>query len=187
MHGGRFHPPVNLHEELIRVPLLVRVPGYPQGRDVKCPIGLIDLAPTLFDTLDIPAPASFRGRSCWRKLKNNEDWDWPVLTECVYGCTNPFRAAARLVPRILSVRKAEYKLVVNFGTGADHLFELSSDPRETRPLPLGVASDVRKSLLECARKHVAESHKCRDLDLRFAVQARELRNRWSQAVASRPN
>ncbi|MGH9516586.1 MAG: sulfatase, partial [Terriglobales bacterium] len=50
-HDGKFHPPVNLHEELIRVPLLMRVPGHPQGREVECPIGLIDLAPTLFDTL----------------------------------------------------------------------------------------------------------------------------------------
>ena len=105
-HGGRFHPPVNLHEELIRVPLLIRVPGHPQARDVKCPIGLIDLAPTLFDTLDIPAPASFRGRSCWRKLKNDEPWEWPVLTECAYGCTNPFRAEARLASRCFQCAKA---------------------------------------------------------------------------------
>ena len=186
-HGGRFHPPVNLHEELIRVPLLVRLPGHPHGRDVKHPIGLIDLAPTMFDTLDIPAPASFRGRSCWRKLKNDEDWDWPVLTECAYGCTNPFRAETRLASRVLSVRKGDYKLVMNFATGSDHLFKLSSDPGEMSSLPLGAESDARKHLLECAKKHVAESLKSRDLDLRFATQARELRCKWTQATAARPN
>jgi arylsulfatase A-like enzyme len=181
-HGGKFHPPVNLHEELIRVPLLLRVPGHPQGRDVNRPIGLIDLAPTLFDTLDIPAPASFRGRSCWRKLKNNEDWDWPVLTECAYRCTNPFRAETRLASRVLSVRKAEYKLVMNFATGSDHLFELRSDPGEVSPVPGGTAGDVRKQLLECARKHVAECLKSRDVDLRFAAQARELRTEWGREL-----
>jgi arylsulfatase A-like enzyme len=185
-HGGKFHPPVNLHEELIRVPLLMRVPGHPQGPDVNRPIGLIDLAPTLFDTLDIPAPASFRGRSCWRKLKNHEDWDWPVLTECAYGCTNPFRAETRLASRVLSVRKGEYKLVMNFARGSDHLFELSSDPGEVSPLPAGTAGDVRKQLLECAKKHVAESLKSRDLDLRFAAQTRELRAEWGKTIA-RPN
>jgi arylsulfatase A-like enzyme len=186
-HGGRFHPPVNLHEELIRVPLLMRVPGHLQGLDVKHPIGLIDLAPTLFDTLDIPAPASFRGRSCWRKLKNDEDWDWPVLTECAYGCTNPFRAETRLASRVLSVCKGGYKLVMNFATGGDHLFKLSSDPGETSPLPVGAESDARKHLLECAKKHIAESLKSRDLDLRFATQARELRSKWTQTTAARPN
>ncbi len=181
-HGGRFHPPVNLHEELIRVPLLMRVPSHPQGRDVRHPIGLIDLAPTLFDTLDIPAPASFRGRSCWGKLKSNESWDWPVLTECAYGCTNPFRTETRLASRLLSVRKGEYKLVMNFATARDHLFELSSDPGETSPLPLEAASDVRKQLLEFAKKHVAESLRSRDLDLRFAARARELRAEWGQII-----
>jgi len=185
-HGGKFHPPVNLHEELIRVPLLMRVPGHLEGRDLNRPIGLIDLAPTLFDALDIPAPASFRGRSCWRKLKNNEDWDWPVLTECAYGCTNPFRAETRVASRALSVRKGEYKLVMNFATGRDHLFELRSDPGEVSPLPAGTAGDVRKQLLECAKKHVTESLKSRDLDLRFAAQTRELRAEWGKTIA-RPN
>jgi len=141
----------------------------------------------LFDTLDIPAPASFRGRSCWRKLKNDEDWDWPVLTECAYGCTNPFRAETRLASRVLSVCKGGYKLVMNFATGGDHLFKLSSDPGETSPLPVGAESDARKHLLECAKKHIAESLKSRDLDLRFATQARELRSKWTQTTAARPN
>ncbi len=184
-HGGKFHAPVNLHEELIRVPLLMRVPGHLQGRDVKYPIGLIDLAPTLFDALDIPAPASFRGRSCWRKLKNNESWEWPVLTECSCGCTNPFRAETRLGSRVLAVRKGQYKLVMNFATGTDHLFELNSDPAELSPLPPGRSSDVRKQLLEYARKHIGESLKSRDLDLRFAAQAQELRAKWGRHLPGR--
>ena len=182
-HGGKFHPPINLHEELIRVPLLMRVPGHPQNVNVKHPIGLIDLAPTLLDALDVPAPASFRGRSCWEKLKNNEAWDWPVLTECVCGCTNPFHVETRFAPRLLSVRKGEYKLVMNFVTGSDELFELTSDPEELNPLPLGAASAARKQLLEYAKKHVAESLKSRDVNLRFATQVRQLRAEWGQTLA----
>ncbi|MGH9515492.1 MAG: sulfatase-like hydrolase/transferase, partial [Terriglobales bacterium] len=185
-HGGKFHPPVNVHEELIRVPLLMRVPGHPQGREVECPIGLIDLAPTLFDTLDIPMPGSFRGRSCWQKLKNNQGWNWPVITECAYGCTNPFRAETRLSSRLLSIRQGEYKLVMNFATGSDQLFELGSDPGEVSPLPAGMASDVRRQLLECAKKHITESLKSRHLDLRFAARVRELRAQWGPTIA-RPN
>jgi arylsulfatase A-like enzyme len=186
-HGGRFHPPLNLHEELIHVPLLLRVPGITEPRDINQPFGLIDLAPTLFDALDIPAPASFRGRSCWGNLGTNESWSRAVFTECAYGCTNPFHAEKRLAPRLLAVRKGEYKLVMNFVSGADQLFQLSSDPRESHPLPWGTAGDVRKLLLECAKKHVAESYKSRDLEIRLAAQTRELRAEWTQTVASRLN
>ena len=178
-HGGKFHAPVNLHEELIRVPLLMRVPGHTQCRDVKNPIGLIDLAPTLFDALDIPAPASFRGRSCWQKLKDGQEWDWPVFTECTYGCTNPFRAETRFAPRLLSVRRGEYKLVMNFAAGSEQLFKVTSDPLEASPLPVGVAGEARKQLFESAKKHVAKSSKARDLDLRFAAQTQQLRAEWS--------
>ncbi|HEX3741943.1 MAG TPA: sulfatase-like hydrolase/transferase [Terriglobales bacterium] len=186
-HGGRFHPPLALHEELIRVPLLLRVPGRLPDREIKEPFGLIDLAPTLFDMLDLPSPASFRGHSCWRKLVTDESWDWPVLTECAYACTNPFRSEKRLAARILAVRKGEHKLVINFALGTDELYDLGSDPRESRPLPAEIAVEVRRNLLECARKHVAESRASRDLDLRLAAQTRELRAQWTQAEAIRPN
>jgi len=186
-HGGRFHPPLNLHQELIHVPLLLRVPGIVERCETDQPFGLIDLAPTLFDVLDVPAPASFRGRSCWGNLVTGQSWDWPVLTECAYGCTNPLHAEKRLAPRLLAVRKGEYKLVMNFVSGTDQLFELTSDPGESCSLPCGTESDMRKQLLECARKHVAESHKSRDLEIRLAAQSRELRTGWKQTVASRLN
>lgn len=184
-HGGRFHRPNNLHEELIRVPLQVRVPGHGPGREVNHPLGLIDLSPTLLDVLKIPAPGSFRGHSCWQELATGEAWNRPVFTECVRGCSNPFCAEKRLAPRLLAVRKGEYKFVIDFATGTDELFELSSDPGEAHPLRS--ASDARRRLMECAKKHIAEGHNTRNLDLRLAAQARELRAEWAQTSASRPN
>jgi arylsulfatase A-like enzyme len=186
-HGGRFHSPLKLNEELVRVPLLLRVPGYCEQRELERPLGLIDLAPTLLDVLDIPAPASFRGRSCWKGSGINEGDSRPVFTECAYGCTNPLNAQTRLSRRLLAVRKGEYKLVLNLASGTDELFGLNSDPRELRPLPLNAASDVRRHLLECAKKHVSESYKSRDLDLRLAALARDLRQGWAQPIPSRPN
>ena len=85
------------------------------------------------------------------------------------------------------MRKGEHKLVINFALGTDELYDLGSDPRESRPLPAEIAVEVRRNLLECARKHVAESRASRDLDLRLAAQTRELRAQWTQAEAIRPN
>jgi arylsulfatase A-like enzyme len=184
-HGGRFHAPIKLTEQLVHVPLLLRIPKI-AGRALDEPMGLVDLAPTLLDVLEHPATASFRGRSCWRQLKNNLAWTRPVITECAYGCSNPLRSRQRVAPRLLAVRKERHKLVLNFGSGTDDLFDLGSDPEEMQPLPLLAAKDIRKELLEIARKHVAQSVKSCDGDLRFAAQVREFRERPAMTV-SRPN
>jgi len=92
-----------------------------------------------------------------------------------------------LGPRILAVRKGNYKLVVDFGAGREELFDLQADPREENPLPLDTAKPVWRALLELARKHVAESRKARDFDRRMGSQLRELRIEWSHSAIGVPN
>lgn len=182
-HGGRFHPPLRLSEELVHVPLLVRLPEPHRGANIAQPLSLIDLAPTLLDILEIPSPADFRGRSCWGELAENRPWDRTVVSECVHGSTNPYRREDRVGPRILAVRRGPHKLVVDFSSGEDQLFDLESDPAETRPLPLDAAKPVRRALLESARKHIAESQKSRDFEKRISTQLRELRIDWASSTA----
>ncbi|HZQ17424.1 MAG TPA: sulfatase [Terriglobales bacterium] len=186
-HGGRFHSPLAVHEELVHVPLLLRVPGFSGSRDLSDPIGLIDLAPTLLDALEISTPSSFRGRSCWSHLLNNKRWEWPVITECAFGCNNPTQVNKRSAPRLLAVRKQSYKLVVNFALGIEELFDVHSDPNEVNPLALEAAKEQRKCLLQFAEKHICQSYKSRDLDTRLAAQLRDLRLNWTQATAARVN
>ncbi|HKW16132.1 MAG TPA: sulfatase [Terriglobales bacterium] len=179
-HGGRYHLPVSLHEELVHVPLLLRIPGVAEPREINEPIGLIDLAPTLLNALEISAPASFRGRSCWSHLLNNKPCDWPVITECAYRCSNPFQREKRSAPRLLSIRKDRYKLIVNFALAAEQLFDLKSDPDEFDPLPLGIAKAERKFLLQCVERHIEQNCKSRNIDLRLAAQLRDQRLNWTQ-------
>jgi arylsulfatase A-like enzyme len=185
-HGRRFHAPVNLTEELLHVPLLLRVPGE-RSKIVSSPFGLIDFAPTLLDVLDVPPPADFRGRSCWGAVQNNQPLIRPVITECVHGCSNPFRRDKRLGPRILAVREGNHKLVIDFSSGNDQLFDLESDPSERSPLPVGAFAEIRRELLQCARKHVAESHKSRDFDRRQTMQLHDLRLEWAHSAANIAN
>lgn len=59
-HGRR-------HRATIRVPLLVRLPpGGPAGR-IAAPVENLDIAPTVLDTLGLPAPGWMRGRSLLRR------------------------------------------------------------------------------------------------------------------------
>ena len=179
-HGGRFHPPVKLTQELLHVPLILRVPGS-SGRSIDDPVSLIDLAPTLMDVVDIPTPADFRGRSCWNALAANQGFNRPVITECVHGCTNPCKEEKRMSPRILAIRSGNHKLVLDFTSGTEQFFDLSSDPEERNPVPASRFNALHRGLLEAAKKHLVESRKSRDFDRRQAALLRNLRLEWAHS------
>jgi arylsulfatase A-like enzyme len=183
-HKGRFHAPLKLTEELIHVPLLLRVPHLTKPRELWAPFGLVDLAPTLLDALGLPAPASFRGRSCWEPIAQGEGWNRPVFTECVHGCTNPFHSGNRVAPRILGVRKRHYKLVMDFSERTEELFDLRADPAECHPLSHQEAKSIWRECLEHARRHLAESQKSRDIECRIESQLRDLRIEWAHSTAN---
>jgi arylsulfatase A-like enzyme len=180
-HGGRFHAPEKLTEELIRVPLLIRVPGV-AGRRVEDVISHVDVAPTLLDILDLPAPADFRGRSSWGSVTSNRRWERHAITECVQGCTNPFQTNKRMGSRVVSIRKREHKLVMHFSAGREEFFDLTTDHGERNPIPPGQNDPSRRELLKLARKHVAESRKSRDFDRRRALLLRDLRLEWAHSA-----
>lgn len=58
---GIFGHSRNLHENLLRVPLILAGPGVPAGR-VDAPVSLIDVAPTLLERLGLPADPRMQGR-----------------------------------------------------------------------------------------------------------------------------
>ncbi len=63
-HNHMYHG-VNIYEELVRVPFLIRLPSrIPKGHIVTTPVGLVDLAPTILEMIGIdPADYPFQGRS----------------------------------------------------------------------------------------------------------------------------
>src|SRR5262249_31892989 len=52
-----------LYEEVIRVPLIMLVPGQHQHVEVTPLVSLTDVAPTVLDLVGIPSPPSFMGSS----------------------------------------------------------------------------------------------------------------------------
>jgi len=116
-------------EELMRVPLVVYVPGLPPRR-VTVRRSLIDLAPTLLELLNVPAPSSpneLRGTSWLRDLEaapGAELEQRPVLVDMPEGPNNKERRAFYLGP---------YKLMLSQSivTG---LYNLDKDPGEKEDL-----------------------------------------------------
>lgn len=173
-HGGRYHAPSKITEELIRVPLLVHAPTMDKAQRVDSPFSLLDLAPTLLDVMNCPVPASFWGRSHWNQIQQTHPWEEPAVVECVAGCTNPFHLQSRMAPRIIGIREKRYKLVLDFATSTEHMFDLKNDIGELCPLGIDEQKPARKRLLQRAYRHLAESTQSRDPGQRLSAQLRDL-------------
>ena len=181
-HEGRYHPPSKLSEEIVRAPLLVRVPQQAKFELPSAPFSHLHLAPTLLDILKLPIPTEFEGHSVWHHLKEGSAWDEPAIVESVGNCTNPFHADARVGPRLLAVRETRYKLILDFDRPAEQLFDLEADPRERTPLPLDAEKRTGRRLLEHARRHLARPLHVQYPHLRLRARLRDLQIKSAKTV-----
>lgn len=122
-HGMSWHG-VELWEELVRVPLLLRVPGI-APRSIDQRRSQIDLAPTLMELLrvELPrpeAPDALSGVSLVNDLLGVPDPARPVYIELPEGPYNSLRR---------SVIDGDFKLIER-GAGRFELYDLASDPGE---------------------------------------------------------
>ncbi len=181
-HGGRYHAP-RLSEELLHVPLLLRVPGSAKREQNKSPFSLIHLAPTLLDAASVPAPEEFRGHSRLEQVRRGEPFEDVAIAECIAGCTNPFRPENRMGSRILAIRESRYKLVIRFDPVAEDLYDLEADPGEQSPLSLNSEKPVRRHLLAIARQHLRRSTEQSDERMRLQARLRGVQLEWARSPA----
>jgi arylsulfatase A-like enzyme len=153
-HNGRYHAPSSLSEELIRVPLLLRVGGVKKRELSSSPFSLLHLAPTLLDAAELSQCREFQGRSHWAEILEGRSWTEPAIAECIVGCSNPFRLESRRGHRILAVRETRYKLILNFEKSTEQLFDLEIDPAEKEPLRGNAAGPVRRRLLQAVFEYL---------------------------------
>ncbi len=116
-----------LYDEILRVPLLVRVPGmHPSVRDEV--VGLIDVAPTVVEAAGLPSVPTFTGRS---------------LLPLMRGASLPPRdVRAEIVPtpdlndtiRALVTGDGKEKILVSAATSTVEIYDLATDPEERKNL-----------------------------------------------------
>ncbi len=182
-HDSRYHAPA-LGEKLIHVPLLLRVPGTARSVVGNNPFSLLHLAPTLLAAAELPIPAEFQGQSHWEQIQEGTAWCEPAISECIVGCTNPFRSEQRRGARLLTVRGARYKLQLNFDAHAEDLFDLEADPGERDPLPQGVGKPERRRLLEAALTHLQKSNARQSSEAYLRARLREIAMNLTHAAAT---
>ena len=129
--GGVPGPPrPNMFDTSLRVPLVVRGPGIPPGREVAEPVTQLDTLPTVLGMLGVPVPGGLVQRgSDFSPLLRGEAVPW---RDTVFG---EFDMHHYTLARMRMVRTARHKLVRYLGTSfQDELYDLSADPGETRNL-----------------------------------------------------
>lgn len=114
-HGGR------LHDDLLRVPLILAAPDrLPVGTRVDAQVSTVDLMPTLLDLAGVPAPEGLAGGSLVR-LARGELGDQ-------HDAWSEERSNGR---NLLSLRTEGWKLVRD--DEEESAFELARDPLEDAP------------------------------------------------------
>ena len=114
---GRFEHSFSYYEEMLKVPLIVRVPGEARGVVVDETVGLVDVLPSLLDWLEIPAPDGLQGRSLRPGAGGDEAPERAYLGE------------ASLRKGDLALRGPGWKYIRS-GQGNEELYDLVADPRE---------------------------------------------------------
>jgi arylsulfatase A-like enzyme len=103
-HGGTEHTKT-LYQELVRVPLAIRLPGARRGGAREGgPFEQIDLLPTLLGLAGLPAPAGLPGRDLTARLIEGRGNDAPPLlfSEERFGVVDKFAARAGALKLILN-------------------------------------------------------------------------------------
>ncbi len=127
----------SMYEELIRVPLILRLPDHPErGQVIDRPVELIDVAPTLLEAAGVPVPGGMQGRSLLPLLTGERRAGdrWAISEATSHG------------PELKALRGQRYKYIAAFRPdghergglrGApvwEQLFDLGADPGERQNL-----------------------------------------------------
>jgi arylsulfatase A-like enzyme len=116
---GRTRHGKTLFEEVIRVPLIVRAPGFAPRR-VRGAVPSVDVLPTVLELLAVPAPEGISGSSLVAAMEGAPLELRPVLTE--------LRAMA--FKDADSYSHGRWKVIREGWKKRDHLYDLEADPAE---------------------------------------------------------
>ena len=118
---------VRLYEESIRVPLLMRGPGLPKGKNRTQPVGNIDLAPTIADFANAKPERRIDGRTLV-----------PLAEDKLFSPGRPIGLEAFFAgdadddpeapPTNYQAVRTDRYVYAEYGTGEQELYDLFTDP-----------------------------------------------------------
>jgi arylsulfatase A-like enzyme len=114
-HGAMVHGTA-LHQEMLRVPLIVHLPGQSSGARVRHRVQHVDVLPTVLDAIGLPIPPQVQGRV---RLPGRDAGGTAVFAEAPFGI------------RQVRVMEDGFSLLADPGApAAARLHHLPEDPME---------------------------------------------------------
>jgi arylsulfatase A-like enzyme len=121
-HGRWGHWESNLYDEILKVPLIIRMPNWPQGQVIRQQVRLLDLMPTILDLCGCPLAPGLMGASLV-----------PLWTqrEAEYGVEPAISEMRRDPWHRIAVRTEAFKYIWdNKRPRQPELYDLRADPGE---------------------------------------------------------
>ena len=107
----------NIYEENLHVPLILINQSLFKGEEYTTVGGLVDLAPTIMNILDLPSPAEWQGRSLFSNNRSGRVYFFAPWADYLLG-----------------FREENLKLIYNATKNSNEVYDLLVDPNETNNL-----------------------------------------------------
>ncbi len=120
-HGGWIHGRT-LYDEVLHIPLVIKLPGQRAPRRVAAPVGEVDLVPTVLDVLGLPPLVGIDGRSLMGDLP--QDRPIPAFLD-----VDEWRAVGVVRGGFAALRHCRLG-----GCTQPELYDLAADPGEAQDL-----------------------------------------------------
>jgi arylsulfatase A-like enzyme len=129
-HGWFSHTGPFLYNGLIRIPLLIHLPGQTQGSRIGQIAEQVDLLPTILDLIGEPPPAWAEGVSLKPSLEGK-----PLPDRFVFSMNlEPNSSFKPITNGTVAVMDDQFKYVTRLGTNDAALYQYHADPQEERNL-----------------------------------------------------
>jgi arylsulfatase A-like enzyme len=119
-YSDNFYHGDSLYDVLLKVPLIIKGPGFPAGKIIKRQVRSIDIVPTILDTLNIKRDPRMEGNSL-RALISGKAVEWPK-----YAFSENLHEGYEM----RSIRSEDWKLIHNLSKDTYELYHLETDPYE---------------------------------------------------------
>jgi arylsulfatase A-like enzyme len=171
-HGRWGHWEDNLYDEILKVPLLIHLPGMPEGIVISEQVRTLDLMPTILELTECSSPEGLKGMSLLPLWSGNADKFQPSV-----AISEMWRDSWH----IIAIRNEKYKYIWdNKRTDEPWLFDLEVDGGEERNLSPdlpGVVDEFRHyvdEVLEEMERTKSDLHTAPELDDEMLNRLRDL-------------
>lgn len=179
LEHGRVGHFLTTYQQSLRVPLIVRGPGVPEGMRIDTPVSLVDLAPTLIALAGLPAEAGLDGMDfsqLWRDADGESFADRYLFGEASGGLQQATHLPGAY-PIFRSIRQGNFKLIArSLGSQTDYaLYDLSKDPEELHNIAGERTGRVSRMAEILERRH-ASSEQAVPTGAKVELDAAEIEN-----------